>query len=225
MSTMGNRKTPLLSCKQDRTRRSHSGFLNRSSHGKHASHHLRQRRMVGKIRPSSPNRNSCKRQGRQAATSRYEHYQGITWSIDNQPYTSLHNASLTCAPSLNGPLSITGGRLHSPIRQSARMEMGRPSEAIDDMDQGVPLRSMPGRKITPPDQAGRSHHSQPTEATDRDGTTHPVRYSCAITDLYNTDPTGSPGGASKEERPSIKVGLTSPLPVQTRKRTRSRRPS
>ena len=105
------------------------------------------------------------------------------------------------------------------------MEMVRPSKAIDDMAQGVPLRSMPGRKLTPPARSGRSHHSQPLEDTDRDGDTHLLRASYAFTDLYNTDPTGSPGGASKEERPSVKVGLTSPLPVQTHKRTRFRRPS
>ena len=31
----------------------------------------------------------------------------------------------------------------------------------------------PGVKSPPPPQAGRSHHSQPIEATKRDGTTHP----------------------------------------------------
>ena len=82
-----------------------------------------------------------------------------------------------------------------------------------------------GVKSPPPARSGRSHHSQPLEDTDRDGDTHLLRASYAFTDLYNTDPTGSPGGARKEERPSEKVGLTSPLPVYTRERTRSRRPS
>ena len=91
------------------------------------------------------------------------------------------------------------------------MEMGRPSKAIDDMAQGVPLRNMPGRKIARPAQAGRSHHGQSPEATDRDGATHPLRDSCAITDLYHIEPTGGPGGSRQEKRPSRKMGLTSPL--------------
>ena len=105
------------------------------------------------------------------------------------------------------------------------MERRRPSKTIDDTDQGVPLRNIPGRKIAPPTRAGQSHHGQPPEATDRDGATHLLRASCATTDLHHTDPTGGPGGARKEERPSGKVGLTSPFPVQNRQRTWTRRPS
>ena len=137
----------------------------------------------------------------------------------------MHHASSTGAPAIKGALSVTGCGLHSTSRQSARMEMGRPTEAIDDMAQGVPLRSMPGSDITPPARARRSHHSEQTKATKSDGPTHPLKPSCAGANLHNTNPTGIPSGASKEERTGRKVGLTSHLTVQTSGRTRSRRPS
>ena len=62
----------------------------------------------------------------------------------------MHHASSTGAPAIKGALSVTDGGLCSTSRQSARMEMGRPAEAIDDMAQGVPIHSMPGSNITTP---------------------------------------------------------------------------
>ena len=96
-----------------------------------------------------------------------------------------------------GALSVTGGGLRSTSRQSARMEMGLPTEAIDDMAQGVPIRSMPGSNITTPPRARRSYHSEQTRAAKSNGTTHPLKTSCAGADVHNTKPTGIPNGACK----------------------------
>ena len=175
--------------------------------------------MVGPRGPSHLNRTKSRRRGLQAPTERHQHSQSGTRSQDHPPNASLHHAARTDAPSPNSPISVTSGRLHPPSRQSARMEMGHPSKATDDMAQGVPLCNMPRSKIPPPARAGRSHHGQPPEAPDRDGAAHPLRASRATTDIHHSEPTGGPGSAHQEKRPGGKVGPTSPFYVRNCQRT------
>ena len=89
-----------------------------------------------------------------------------------------HTARLHCATRLDTsppdrPLNFTVCRLHPPLRYNLRLEMGRPTCATNEMDQGFLVPDVPRSKIPPSTRDFRPHHGQPPNPAKADGTSHP----------------------------------------------------